>query len=246
MAEFIGYKPEEVNELTKTIAKSYETLGENMSEGWSTVSNVMQQNWKGMDEQDYESKLAARMVKLYQNCTELVNAMMQQMINLAESWQDYQNRNRLTGGDGGGVGAASFSFEMPTLMQYDMASIVRLKENAFSGEVLGLVNGGGSAIESSVSSYINDIKAKVQNIYDNITANTAFYGNQTQKIEEYIKAVGTAVAAVSTDVNDMYEAIAKLTTTGYEQADSTVASTMGNAASDATSAASNVSGPAGE
>lgn len=220
MADFIGYNPQEINSLLDVVSKSYNTLGSNIAEGWSSVSNTMQQNWKGTDEQDFEAKLADRMCKLYDNCTELVKATMTTIEGLGRSWVEFQNTNRLQGGDSTvSVANSEITFEIPTIEPYDMRSTVKLAENTFAGENLGLVNGGGATINSSVTAYTEDIKSKVKNLYDQIDSSKAFLGDQSASINEFLAAVGSAVQALATDVADMQEALGTLTDTGYSSAD---------------------------
>ncbi len=242
MADFIGYNPQEINSLMETVSSSYTTLGENMSEGWSAVSSTMQNNWKGTDEQDYEAKLADRMCKLYDNCTELVNATLTTIKGLADSWVEFQNTNRLQGGDSAvSVANAEITFEIPTIQPFDMRSTVKLKENTFSGENLGLVNGGGATINSTVTAYTEGIKARVKALYEQIDSSKAFLGTQSSSINEFLGAVGTAVQALATDVADMQEALATLTDTGYSSADQESASAAQQNASKASELAGGAS-----
>ncbi|MFI3307546.1 MAG: hypothetical protein R3Y21_03160 [Mycoplasmatota bacterium] len=235
MANFIGYKPEEVTSLMQLIANSYETVGSSMAEGWSTVSSTMQSNWHGTDEQDFEDKLAKRMNELYVSSTALVTGSLSAIKELADSWVEFQNMNRLQGGTESSVAAASYDFSVPTLKEYDMVNAVKLNVNSFSGESLGLVSNGGEAIKTSVETYRQDIEAKITGIYAGIDSSKAFLGTQNQKIDEFIVAVGEAIKVLSTDIDDMYVAIDTLTNTGYSTADSDAGSAMGTAASSVSS-----------
>lgn len=230
MADFIGYNPTEIETLMETVAGTYNKLGEYMSEGWSQVSTTMQANWKGVDEQDYESKLAKRMNTLYNNTTGLIQATLETIQSLGESWRDYQNQNRLQGGDGDSqVANSTLEFNMPSLQTYDMASVVKLNENSFQGENLGLQSGGGSTIKSAVDSYTSAIQSNVGSIYTSIDSNKAFLGSQGQKVNDFIVAVGDAIKELATDIEDMYNAIDTLTDSGYSTADSDAASSIDSA-----------------
>ena len=57
MNGFIGYQPEKIQELMQDIANSYEKVGETISHGWPNIPKVMQNNWKGVDEQAYEKTI---------------------------------------------------------------------------------------------------------------------------------------------------------------------------------------------
>ncbi len=230
MDNIIGYNPNEVNALMDEVAKTYNKLGEYMSEGWPQVSTTMQTNWKGVDEQDYEAKLANRMNKLYTNTTNLIQATLETISSLGESWRDFQNNNRMQGGEGDSqVANATFEFVIPAIQTYDMASIVKLNENSFQGENLGLQSGGGSTIKSAIDGYTSAIKANVTAIYTSIDSNKAFIGGQGQKINEFVVAVGDAVKQLSTDIADIYQALDTLTDAGYSQADTDASSSIDSA-----------------
>lgn len=230
MADFYGYNPNEINTLMEEVAKTYNKLGEYMSEGWPQVSSVMQTNWKGVDEQDYEAKLAKRMNTLYNNTTSLIQATLETISELGVSWRDFQNKNRMQGGDGDSqVANATFEFVMPALQNYDMASIVKLNENSFQGENLGLQSGGGATIKSSIDNYTEAIKSNVSAIYTSIDSNKAFLGSQGQKVNDFIIAVGDAVKDLSTDIEDIYQALDTLTDSGYTTADSEASASFDSA-----------------
>lgn len=232
MNGFIGFNPEKINELMQLIADSYQSIGEKMASGWNNVSSTMQSNWKGLDEQDYEDKLAKRMNSLYGSSTSLVNAMIQQIKNLADSWKDFQARNILQGGDNATMSArpVAYEFSIPALKVYDMWTIVKLNENSFAGENLGLVSGGGNVIKLTVDNYVNQIKNDISSMYAQFDSSSAFLGSQSQEVNNYLQAVSRVIQAVATDISDMYTAIDKLTTTGYADADATVTSEMHQAA----------------
>lgn len=230
MAGFYGYNREEINELMEEVAKTYNQLGEYMSEGWPRVSSAMQANWKGVDEQDYEAKLAKRMNTLYTNTTQLIQASLETIKALGESWRDFQNKNRLQGGDGDSqVADATFEFTIPSIQTYDMASIVKLNENSFSGENLGLRDGGGANIRNAVDEYTTSIENNIKSIYGRIDSNKAFLGSQGQNVNDFIVAVGDGVKSLATDVADMYQALDTLTDTGYTTADTDASTSINNA-----------------
>lgn len=241
MADFIGYNPTEINSLMEEVAQTYNKLGEYMTEGWSQVSSTMQSNWKGVDEQDYEAKLAKRMNTLYNNTTGLITATLETISSLGESWRDFQNSNRLQGGDGDSqVANSTIEFTIPAVQTYDIASIVKLNENSFQGENLGLQSGGGSAIKGAVDSYTSAIESNVRAIYQGIDSNKAFLGSQGQKVNDFIVAVGDAVKELATDVEDMYQALDTLTDSGYSTADSDASSSIDSAKSQVDQAVSEI------
>ena len=82
----------------------------------------------------------------------------------------------------------------------------------------GLVNGASSATncQKEVEEFVNGIKAKTQGLFDQINVNNAFYGDQTTNIKEYIDNASDCVAAVSTAVRDLNEALSKVAGTNYE------------------------------
>ncbi len=241
MADFVGYNPAEINALMEEVAKTYNKLGEYMSEGWPQVSTVMQTNWKGVDEQDYEAKLAKRMNTLYNNTTNLIQATLETISALGESWRDFQNNNRMQGGEGDSqVANSTLEFTIPAVQTYDMASTVKLNENSFQGENLGLQSGGGSTIKASIDGYTSAIKSNVTAIYTSIDSNKAFLGSQGQKVNDFIVAVGDAVKGLSTDIEDIYQALDTLTDSGYSSADTDASSSIDNARNQVDQAVSDI------
>ena len=215
----IGYNPKIIQELANSIADTFNTLGQHISDNWSAVPTVLQENWKGNDEQNFESQLAYRVRLLYDKSRELVSDAAHNMIQTGIAWQDYQNGNRLTGVEGS-IEAVNYNFEMPTIKEADLTN-VKLVENKFGGEDLAITDNTAPAIKAVIEDYTNTIKTKVNNIYESLDSNlyTAFHGDQTAKIKKYLEAVTKALASFNTHLNDFYSKVDPLITGGYGAAD---------------------------
>ena len=235
MNGFIGYQPEKIQELMQDIANSYEKVGETISHGWPNIPKVMQNNWKGVDEQAYEKTIADRINTLYDKTTELVTNMIQTIVKLANAWQEFQNNNRIDTS----VATANYDFTAPAINLFDMKSVVKLNENTFAGEKLGIVTGGGALIETALTEYKTEIETGIKNIYSEYESCQAFFGNQTASIDQFIEAVGEAIKRLNTDIDDLMEYVDQHTDTGYSEADTTVSGEMGQAATNIGSGVSN-------
>ncbi len=230
----IGYTPERINEFAKEIADRYKKLGEVMANDWPWVSSTLQENWKGADEQSYEDNLAARMRTLYKNCREVVTGLATQIINVGESWQEMQNKNVIQNGEGTTATKANFDFQVPQVEEFPIDNTVKLAENAFTGQALGLQGPGSeSAITSRLDNYFDNIKTEIQTMMDQVSQfQDAFIGQaQSQAISDYLKQGGQLIASVATDADDLRQALASVTTKAYESQESTVATGMNQAAS---------------
>ena len=78
-----------------------------------------------------------------------------------------------------------------------MKSVVKLNENTFAGEKLGIVTGGGALIETALTEYKTEIETGIKNIYSEYESCQAFFGNQTASIDQFIEAVGEAIKRLS-------------------------------------------------
>ena len=54
MALGIGYNVKQANELMQNIAEAYKNLGIYTKEQWNGIVDVLQREWVGEDEQDFE------------------------------------------------------------------------------------------------------------------------------------------------------------------------------------------------
>ena len=188
-----------------------------MAEGWPEVVNVMQTQWIGPDEQNFEDKLAKRFVELYQNCVEVIQSSFTNIVAFAQAWEDMQNNNRLEGGD---IFSKNWGIQADPINVYDIASIVKVNERTFSENMnMGLLDGQSSAttILTRINTYTDDIKSKIQALFGRVDTSSAFLDNtQAQAIQDYISQVGETLKALNTDVDDMTQNLAVLAGSSYE------------------------------
>ena len=128
----IGYNVNKAKELMENIARAYENMGIYTKEQWEGVYRTLQSNWVGEDEQDFETKLAARICTLYVNAYNLAQSSLDTIVGLVNAWYQFQKKNTLDGsasagkgitGFGGlfGIGSAAnqFSIEAPAIQKND-------------------------------------------------------------------------------------------------------------------------------
>jgi len=217
-----GFNPKVVQELANSIADTFNAVGKHISENWPTIPTVLQENWKGNDEQNFESQIAYRVRDLYNKSTDLVTVAANNMIIGGLSWEETQNTNRLTGAEGS-IETVTYNLEMPTINVEDLSS-VKLRENSFAGEDLAITDSTAPAIKAVIEDYVNTIKTKVMSIYESLDSNieTAFYGQQTTKIKAYIEAIAKTLADFNTYLADFYSKVDPLITGTYEARDTEI------------------------
>lgn len=230
----IGYNPTKINEMIIDIEASYKSLRETLSTGWTTASKVMNANWIGVDERDYEGQLAKRLRSLYEETGEIVVNAMNNVANVGNGWIKFQKENKMKGGEelkglevvGAAKGPSEFSL-------HDSADFEKLTlpvaKDDFTGDKFGIKAGGGAKIKSTLKEYSDNVQSKMKNIYKKIDSGSAFLGeNQSKKIEDYLAHVGELMGKLATAFGDIYKMIDKLTASSgagaYEEADKTIAS----------------------
>ena len=70
-------------------------------------------------------------------------------------------------------------------------------------------------IQEAVNTFVGQIKQRTDGLFQEIDANTAFFGDQTANIKSYVERVGSAIAEVTIAVKDMNEALEKLANSNY-------------------------------
>lgn len=239
----IGYNPTEINEMRRKIKSSYETLSETLTTGWTKASKVMNANWVGVDERDYEEKLAARLTTLYNETGELVVNAMNNIANVGNAWIKFQNENKMKGGEAdevtipkgqqyrdpntGKIKSSNTSTGATGPSSFKLVSIESIKSENFTlnvseeafGDKFGIKSGGGTKIKTTLKEYSSEVQSKMKNIYSSIDSGTAFLGkNQAEKIKEYLGHIGELMGKVSTAFGDIYRCVDKLTTSEAEGA----------------------------
>ena len=224
----IGWNPQKINDLLQELADSYTKIGTTISDGWPTVQTTMEQYWVGPDEENYERAFCKRMNQLYVDAYQTVNWLKTTLFQLADDWHQYQLQNVL---EGSGGANDVVSIENPEITLNDKL-IQEKKFEAGAGVARGIKDGAYSAIQSSMSTYLSDIKSSLQNLYSGIDSSTAFLGaKQSQAINQTIETIGNSIASVVTAANDIYTAVQTLAGTNYEASEETVSSEMSSATS---------------
>lgn len=218
----IGYNVTRINELMKELADAYNRCGNTISEGWPAVSQTMQQYWVGEDEQSYEDTFCKRMCEMYVSACNIVKDLTTNLKNLGTEWHNFQQKNLLEGASM----PASFAANIEDVTITPNEKIISMRAaNVSDSTDRGVKEGALSAIQSSMSEYLNNIKSSLQDIYAGIDGSAAFLGSQqSSTINQYIEAIGQSLGSVVTAANDIYTALEKLTQTSYSQSESEVSS----------------------
>lgn len=244
MAFAIGYKVSKTNELMEKIKTSYEDMKLYITDGWDNVISTLHDHWVGEDEQDFEMKLAERICNLYENAYNLAQGSLDTIEGLAISWNNFQKNNTLDGstsaGFGGsglggflGIGQAgnSFGIEKPVIThenQVVRAKLITISDDDDRG--LQQLN-SASAIQEAVGGFVNSVKEKTNNLFNEIQTNEAFFGDQTTTIKNYIEKTGDAIAEVTVALKDMHTALETLAGSSYNRASEDVISQFNDAQS---------------
>ena len=210
--DFTGYNIGAVNDLASDIKKSYNSLGEIMSQPWPALRTTMQAEWIGPDEQSYEGLLAKDICTLYEVCRDTIQTLMRNVVAIGEAWKEFQSKNIISGAESfEAVGALATAI---TLDGFDIASVVKREPVDFTYYTnYGLVNGQSSynSINVALEQYISEVKAGVNSLYQSLDSSKAFLGGgQADTVNEYMVRIGQAVSNVSTAHNSIKEALATL------------------------------------
>jgi len=212
----IGYNVQKIEELMNAIAKSYETIGDKITDGWPELIKVMETEWVGHDQLSYEAQLGSDVASLYDDCKETVTHMVNTIKTLADDWRNFQKNNTLIGESRFSVevtGDAYKELEVPALSTFAVAEIVKPTEKTFSVDTkMGLTSGLESAgkIRTQFDSYIDGVYAAVKQLYTDMEAVTkdAFLGaSLSAMVNDFLTKLGNALAKLATSHKSIYEAL---------------------------------------
>lgn len=213
----IGYNISKIEELMRDIASSYENLGQKMADGWSTLSATMEREWVGPDEVSYETTLANDICNLYISCQQAVTTMVNNIKIVGDNWKNFQKNNLLEGASVDLSGAAfSSEIDVPTIKNYEIASVVKAGNPTFGKDVnLGLTNGAqsGTTIKTQFDSYIDGVYTNVKALYSNYETLTkeAFKGESvSSNLNQYLQTVGEGLAKLTTCHKSIYDKLDEL------------------------------------
>ena len=86
MAMAIGYNVKNAREVANNIKRAYNDLGRYTESEWNNIVRTLQREWIGVDEQDFEKKLAERICTLYVDAHNVANGAINTISNLANAW----------------------------------------------------------------------------------------------------------------------------------------------------------------
>jgi len=219
MGYAIGFNPEQIDELRMKLSADYNKLGENINNGWTDVNKTINENWIGPDAVSIEGELAKRICNIYLGTKEAVQAMIDNVKVLGETWLKFQNTNVIEGAD---VAAQSYEFSTITVEPYDMSYVKsQCPYQQANLPIRGLVNGhdSGNKILNSVTSYIDYTKEKIQSMFNEASSQTAFLGGgQSEKIDGYITSLAGQLANLDQFKDNLITTLSSLIKAYNEQA----------------------------
>jgi len=229
MAIELGYNIGKSEELIKSISDNFNALGAYIASSWNHLQPVMRTEWIGPDEIAFEARLVTRVNELYSKSRDLAQAAVTTVVNLTNSWIDFQHTNVIQNEAGtANVSATSGlkHIEDPGLLPKLGVQITAIEwqgKTFTTNDDLGLREASSkSRIIWAVDKFVKDIQSRTIDSFDEITLNNAFFGTQQASLKKYIEEVGKAVGVVTTSVQDLGNALDQLAQSNYATADQTV------------------------
>ena len=220
----IGYNVANAKKLADDVVDIHTQLKQTITSEWDALLSIMEREWVGEDEQNFEDIFSKRICTLYVNSYNLTKSCAEDILRLINSWSTFQHNNVLSSSSNGGGMASIVEVNIPALTDEEI-----VKPNSFEiaeTDTRGLMSANSySTIMEAVTTYVNAIKQKANDLFESINSSTAFFGEQSAKITSYIKAYNDAVAEVNVAVKDLHDQLEEVNTS-YTTADSDVVSEM--------------------
>lgn len=229
MALAYGFNVSNAEKLTEDIASAYKSFGSNIKKEWEVVVTTLQNEWIGPDEQDFEKEFAKRVCKMYAQAQELVKKSIENIVDLTNTWIDFQNKNSLDGKGIGDVKKLSVN-NVPALDE----KIISHKARTFTEkDDMGLANtNSASKISKDVKEFATGLKKQSKDMFDAIESNKAFFGGQAKQISKYVEAVGETLGEITVAIADLDKALDTLAKSNYKTSDDNIESSLKTASSD--------------
>ena len=229
MAIGIGYNVDKANTLMAQIASAYDSLGKTIGDNWSTVSASLRDNWIGEDELYYEENVVDRINKMYQNAYNLANIAVGTIEAIATAWWDFQKKNIFDDPNNkdGISSMGEIKLNVPTITKNE--SILTFTSITIDNTTdRGLKSASSAAtIKGTIENFVEKVKTTMSNLIDLDVAN-AFFGEQTEKIKQYLEHVANAMVEVTLAIKDLYNALDSLAKSRYTEQSSSVSTFAGD------------------
>lgn len=223
----VGYSIEEGKKLQHSIDDAFNSVKEKISSPWSELQATLRAEWVGEDEFSYEKEFVKKINSLYGSAKWVSDACIATIQTLLEGWAKFQDSNLIEGAtnEGDTLSAVTancdfFNLEsMPSEESYK--SLTAIDEPAAlvlsNDTVRGLTNGASSAgkIQDAVSTYVNAVHTGVNELFSSFNANSAFFGDQVESINNLKNNCSTAIAEVVTAVQDLNDLLEELAGSRY-------------------------------
>lgn len=214
MAGRIGYNLSKIQDAMDDIKENYDKIGRNITKDWADVVGIMQSNWVGEDEQNYEATLAKKINSLYEFAAVLANAGMETLYNAGKQWYDGQKNNLLENSEV----VANSVFNLQINKAVFPGNIIERKVKEIGvNEDRGLVNDSSKEnIKGELEKFKEAIKSQVKGLIDLSTIDKAFFGTQVSSIKSFVEKVNESMGEVLSAFNDLYQALEGLAGTSYD------------------------------
>lgn len=209
----IGFNVAQANTLMNNMAEAYNKLEVYLPEAWESLLYVIQGNWIGEDEQDFERNLATRLCELNLQSGELVKSAINTVAGLAQSWHEFQQKNTLSGAVASGD--STFNLDIPSITIKNPVVEPNIKTIANNANRGLQSSASASQIKQKITDFVNGVKKRTGDLFDAIEVNSAFFGEQVSYIKSYITNVGDSVSKITTSVQDMFNALDQLVGSQY-------------------------------
>lgn len=235
--EGVGYNLKYAIDTMKTIESQFKNLGNYLSENWNSVVNVLRVNWVGIDEQGFEQKLSEKIKLCYKNSSDLTQQAINNVQKYANDWIEAQQKNVL-----GELNDLTPITNMPEYIELqegititpltDVAEFKKI-EQYDPGTNFGLMSSSSAAIiKAEITRYVQDIQKRTSNVFSEVPAILAFFGQQTITIQNFIYKVSQTIGILSTAIQDLYDALDLLAKSNYETAEGNLTTNLETVISD--------------
>ena len=221
----IGYKPDEEEALKEAIKTAFEKVKGAMNDPWPTFVGVADAEWVGPDEVAAKKSLAKKLKECYQSCVEIVQELGDNINEIHDSWKTMQESFHIDNGEDAEKGKIQ-DLDAFTVTADEPELTVEDRDFAKS-DFMGLVNGLPSAqkVHEAAVDYANTVKKSIQELYDAIETNKAYFGSQqVEAIKNLIVKIGEILQNLTTAFKDVDIAI-NAAMKKYEEQEGTVAET---------------------
>ncbi len=185
---WIGFNDEKVQALINQIGKNYEELADTIIDAWKPMVNTLDLYWIGPNQKNFLKTLAKMVSTNYKNLETVVRGLEEQIMADYESYVDYVNEQKFSINDVeiDNKSQISVEVEIQTINSVNLETMLTVSEE-YSGDKIGLNVNEKDKITAAIQTYYDAITDKLNELFSNVTAEGAFFGNSVpESMNEYI------------------------------------------------------------